>query len=234
MKAVKVFMLVAALVLLSCAVPVQADAAGAVTSVSAHTTGYVNVSPDIVRFNFEGKITTNGPTVVKYRWIRSDGAIAPVQTLVFSGADSKIVTSYWQLGKLEHPRHLWKAVEILSPNRMTSNRVQFTVPPKGGLVTRLQARSTGYSNVGPDTVRFNFEGRIVTNGPATVKYQWIRSDGAIAPVETLVFPSASSKIVTTYWQLGKRNEPLHLWEAVKILSPNAMTSNKAHITLPAR
>ena len=33
------------------------------------------------RFEFVGEITVDKPGVVKYKWIRSDGAMAPVKTL---------------------------------------------------------------------------------------------------------------------------------------------------------
>ncbi len=74
------------------------------------------------RFEFFGEITVNKPGVVKYKWIRSDGAIAPVQTLGFRTPGMKRVTSYWLIGA---PGEHWKAIEILEPNKMKSNKAVF-------------------------------------------------------------------------------------------------------------
>jgi hypothetical protein len=85
------------------------------------------------RFEFVGKITVNRPGVVKYRWIRSDGAGAPVKTLRFRRPGTLNVTSYWQLSS---PGTKWEAVEILAPNKMTSNKAVFTLRCRPGLVAR--------------------------------------------------------------------------------------------------
>jgi hypothetical protein len=74
------------------------------------------------RFEFFGEITVNKPGVVKYKWIRSDRAIAPVQTLGFRTPGTKRVTSYWQIGA---PGEHWEAIEILAPNKMKSNKAVF-------------------------------------------------------------------------------------------------------------
>lgn len=60
--------------------------------------------------------------MVKYRWIRSDGATAPVKTIRFLKRGSRKVASYWQIGA--QGKH-WKAIRILAPNKMTSNRAIF-------------------------------------------------------------------------------------------------------------
>lgn len=85
------------------------------------------------RFEFVGKITVNRPGVVKYKWIRSDNASAPVKTLRFLKPGTRIVTSYWQLSA--QGKH-WKAIEILAPNRMKSNKAVFTLRCGPGLVAR--------------------------------------------------------------------------------------------------
>lgn len=74
------------------------------------------------RFEFVGVIAVNKPCVVKYKWIRSDNAISPVETIVFRRRGIKRVTSYWELGAVgEH----WEAAEILAPNHMVSNKAIF-------------------------------------------------------------------------------------------------------------
>lgn len=207
---------------------------GAVSSVTARSTGHTDVDANTVRFDFEGRITASVPTTVTYRWIRSDGASPPTETLTFSSAGTRTVTSTWQLGRRDHPVTHWKAIEILTPNSMTSNHAEFTVPPLGGSVTHIAARVAGRTEVDPDHLRFDFEGRITVDSPMTVTYRWIRSDGASPPTETLTFSSAGSRTVTSSWQLGKRDHPVTLWKAVEVLTPNAMTSNHAEFTVPAR
>ncbi len=81
---------------------------------------------------------------------------------------------------------------------------------------------TEYSGACPK--RFVFVGVIAVDKPCVVKYKWIRSDNAISPVETIVFRRRGIKRVTSYWELGAVGEH---WEAVEILAPNLMVSNKA-------
>jgi len=75
---------------------------------------------------------------------------------------------------------------------------------------------------------FTFTGFIKSDSAGIVKFQWKRSDGAIAPIKTLRFPKPGVKKVTTTWRLsaeGKR------WQALAILAPNKMVSNRAFFTL---
>jgi hypothetical protein len=85
------------------------------------------------RFEFKGKITVDKPGVVKYKWIRSDNANAPVKTLRFRRPGSQVVTSYWQLSA---PGEHWKAIQILAPNPMQSNKAVFKLKCGPGLVAR--------------------------------------------------------------------------------------------------
>lgn len=75
-------------------------------------------------FNFTGLITTNGAGTVQYRWVRSDGATGPVETVIFREAGNKPVLSSWQIGRTFSG---WKKLEILNPNPLLSNQVNFTL-----------------------------------------------------------------------------------------------------------
>jgi hypothetical protein len=78
------------------------------------------------RFNFTGRITTNREGTVHYRWLRSDGYTGAEQTLVFTTAGTKTVTSYWELGGLMGTyRDRWMQIEIVAPNSRTSNQAEF-------------------------------------------------------------------------------------------------------------
>jgi hypothetical protein len=71
----------------------------------------------------------------------------------------------------------------------------------------------------------------MVDSPGEVKYKWIRSDNANAPVQKIVFKKPGSQVVKTTWTLGASGKTYNGWQAVQILSPNAMTSNKAEFTL---
>ncbi len=105
------------------------------------------------KFTFSARIRVDAPGEVTYRWLRSDGAMAPVQKLVFrKPRQVQIVTTTWTLGGAGKSYEEWQAVEILTPNSMTSNRAAFKLAcdqlqlvkpidarvrmvPPGGLVT---------------------------------------------------------------------------------------------------
>jgi hypothetical protein len=101
--------------------------------------------------------------------------------------------------------------------------------PSSAAVISADAKVAPATHTGACPFTFNFTGTIVVNGPEIVKYRWIRSDGATAPVQTLTFRARGAQVVTDTWTLS----PPHYegWEAVRILSPNALTSNKAAFKL---
>jgi len=99
-------------------------------------------------------------------------------------------------------------------------------------VTRVYATVSPKKYTGNCPFKFNFTGYITTNGKGTVKYRWTRKDGAIAPVKAIYFNKAETKKVTTSWYLGGAGKDYkNYWEAVQILSPNSITSNKALFSL---
>jgi len=76
--------------------------------------------------------------------------------------------------------------------------------------------------------RFTFTGRITTNRGGTVRYRWLRSDGSTGAETALVFTTAGTKTVSTYWQLGGTMGTYHdRWMQIEIVAPNSRTSNKA-------
>lgn len=81
---------------------------------------------------------------------------------------------------------------------------------------------------GPCPHKFEFVAKITSNTPGTVKYQWKRSDNATAPVKSIVFKKPGTQVVTTTWTIGKNYSG---WQAVAILSPNRMMSNRAAFRL---
>jgi hypothetical protein len=80
-----------------------------------------------IRYNFTGTLTTNGPTTVTYKWERSDGATAPVQTISFGAAGTQTVTTDWTLGAAGFSYNGWERLHILTPNDVTSNQANFVL-----------------------------------------------------------------------------------------------------------
>lgn len=88
------------------------------------------------RFEFTGYITVNQPGTVRYRWLRSDRARAPVETLVFTRPGTRMVRTDWRLGSgTQSYRNFWRAIEILAPNRLVSDRALFTLNCR--MITRV-------------------------------------------------------------------------------------------------
>ena len=98
-------------------------------------------------------------------------------------------------------------------------------------VIRVYAAVDPTSFTGECPKMFEFTGRITSDSPGEVKYKWLRSDNAQAPEQTINFNAPGTQIVTTTWTLGGAGNTYNEWEAIQVLSPNPMTSNKAVFTL---
>ena len=61
---------------------------------------------------------------------------------------------------------------------------------------------------------------ITVNGPGTVVYQWKRSDGANAPIDSIVFGAAGTQAVSTTWSLGAVWEGDEHWLGIYVDDPN--------------
>ena len=80
------------------------------------------------RFEFTGRITVNREGTVRFRWLRSDGSANAEETLAFTEAGTKTVSTYWQLGGIMGTyRDRWMRIEILAPNSLLSNPAVFVL-----------------------------------------------------------------------------------------------------------
>jgi hypothetical protein len=198
--------------------------------------------------SFRGHIAVSQPTTVQYKFIRSDNAQAPVQTLNFPKAGTQEVTTTWQLGGAGLPTYSgWEAIQVISPVSVQSNKADFSIRCAGegqqggtGQQTgqQTQLRVEAQLGVKPPSYTGNcpalisFRGHITVNQPTTVQYKFIRSDNAQAPVQTLNFPKAGTQEVTTTWQLGGAGLPTYSgWEAIQVISPVSVQSNKADFSI---
>lgn len=78
--------------------------------------------------NFKGAIKTDNwsPTAlrrIQYRFIRSDGAVAPIHSISFPvSGGSYLVTTTWTLGAAYRG---WEGIQILYPRNVESNKASF-------------------------------------------------------------------------------------------------------------
>ena len=216
-------------------------AAQAATAPSAQTLEVVSATlealpetydgPCPVTIKFPGRITVKGKGTVKYTFVRSDGATAPVYTLDFAGEETKSVETTWTLSPPSYAG--WQAIKVLSPNELESNRAPFKLTCRKGAaqsfrVTGAWLKADRAKNTGRCPLTVNFGGGITADGPGVVKYTFGRSDGARAPVYTLEFDAAGTKPVHTTWTLGGPGLPSYKgWQTIKVLSPNELSSPKA-------
>lgn len=79
-----------------------------------------------VTIAFSGRISMiHGSGTVSYRFVRSDGATGPVETVTFTAPGSKEVSSTWSRGGPGERLVGWEQLVILSPVATESNRATF-------------------------------------------------------------------------------------------------------------
>ncbi len=87
--------------------------------------------PCPVKIVFTGRISVaGGGGVVSYKFLRSDGASAPLQTLRFDEPGSKRIDTSWRLGAATsrfQPFSGWQAIKIYDPNERESERAAFKI-----------------------------------------------------------------------------------------------------------
>ncbi len=95
----------------------------------------------------------------------------------------------------------------------------------------LKPSKTVYSGDCP--AKIVFKGTITVNAPGIVSYIFTRSDGATdTKIKKLKFIAAGSQPVSTTWTLGGASLPTYKgWQAIKILTPNPITSAHANFTV---
>jgi len=97
------------------------------TSVQADPLNYAGPCP--VTITFRGRISVAGGSGrVSYKWLRSDGASAPVETVTFDRPGSQDISTTWMLGGSDLPIYTgWQSIEILDPEERTSAQANFNI-----------------------------------------------------------------------------------------------------------
>lgn len=74
-------------------------------------------------FTFKGKITVNRPTVLQYRFIRSDNTRHSLGVLEFKEAGSQEVTDVWEFDDITQLPAIkgWEAIQVNFPMKVRSN-----------------------------------------------------------------------------------------------------------------
>jgi hypothetical protein len=98
-----------------------------------------------------------------------------------------------------------------------------------GLAVHLDAAPPTFNGECPARITFN--GTIALNHPGTVRYRFIRSDGGRGHFVTLKFVAGGQENVTATWRLGGAGRHYAGWEAIQIVYPNGMISNRAHFEI---
>ena len=184
--------------------------------------------PCPVTIKFSGNITVKGKGLVKYTFVRSDGATGPVYTLDFAGDETKHVDTTWTLSPPTFGE--WVAIKILSPTVLQSERASFKgtclkEAEQSFRVTSAFLKADSSDNRGACPVTVNFGGDITTNGAGLVKYVFTRSDGATSGVQYLNFERAGTMRVSYQWTLGDSIlSSYEGWVAIKVLAPNEIMS----------
>ena len=84
--------------------------------------------PCPVMITFSGRVSVaGGGGTVSYKWIRNDGASAPVETLIFDGPGSQDVSTTWYIGGAGMDYSGWQALEVFDPQSVTSDRAEFQI-----------------------------------------------------------------------------------------------------------
>lgn len=216
-----------------------------VTNVTAMVTPPVSATCPTA-FTFNGTITTNGAGSVTYQWVRSDGTPRPIQNLFFGGAGTQnVAPDVWVV----NTNYIgWEQIQVLSPNGTSSPLANFSInctpatntptstatstpslPPFAVTNVTAVVAPTSSSSC-PQT--FTFDGTVTTNDAGMVTYQWVRSDGAVGPVQVLTFLSAGTQnVATDTWTLGAPGFIFSGWEKVQVLTPNSIASSPANFML---
>ena len=119
------------------------------------------------------------------------------------------------------------SLDVLGPVPASSNSAHFVIACQGVSVsTRPTVSPAAYTGDCSRGITFTFTATVyATNGPFTVQYRWVRSDGPDA-TQTLSFgPGSSSQTVHTTWTLSGPAGRTTRWAYLQILGDHGTTSD---------
>jgi hypothetical protein len=96
------------------------------TLLRADPFNYTGNCPVTIRFS--GRISAiGGSGRVSYKFLRSDGASAPVESVSFEGPSSKDVVTTWSIGRPGFAYSGWESIHILEPQDTQSQQARFSI-----------------------------------------------------------------------------------------------------------
>lgn len=207
------------------------DGAFAITNVSVRfdPSSYSGPCPGTVKLI--GDITSSGPGSVIAKWVVGTPftVVSSPINVTFARAETKTVTYDLRVATDGHPPIQLDVFNLDSSVAGQSADMTLAVNCGANLaVTKVTASVAPliFSGICPKTV--NYSGVIAANGPGTVTYKWVRSDGE-SEARTINFAAAGSQTVTssnvTY------NQSATYWAKLQVTAPNAMISDQAKFTL---
>jgi len=183
-------------------------------------------------FTFTGKITSDSPGEVKYKWLRSDNANAPVQTISFNGPGTQVVTTTWTLGAAGMTYNGWEAVQILAPNAMTSNKAAFTLQCGGGKITAMrpvqtlkpvQIRPGLIGKACPDPAAYEIQFQIVRRDPSSRFKGRVRITGIVKNIGSKTFIAGRNQAKAYLYEMppGSSSGAIKAQREILNLAPGA-------------
>ena len=173
---------------------------------------------------FTGALSSDGPAALTFRWERSDGSQSAPQTVTFEQAGSLPVTDTVQgnaSGEYSDRLH------ILEPQNFSSSPAYFRLTCPAAQASTFSARVSvtpaSYSGACPAV--FDFSGTITTDGPASVRYNWLKSGGSFTDESAVPFSQSGTQTVSYRWEIstsGTHGLKLHLISPVDILADEAV------------
>jgi hypothetical protein len=76
-----------------------------------------------------------------------------------------------------------------------------------------------------------FTGHITADGPGTVRFVWVNSDGGTSAEDSIRFDAAGTQEVVTNWTLGVHGKAMTGFQFLRVTSPNTMESAHADFIL---
>jgi hypothetical protein len=155
--------------------------------------------------------------------LRTDGNGAFRDRLAEAGLAAWNVRALWQ-GDRESSSAVSELVRV-EAGKGWGSQLPATPSPFAVTAVALTAQAGQVSGKCPLTVTFT--GSITTNGPGSVTYTFLRSDGATGPNQTLKFSAAATQEVATTWTLGDATvlPAYDGWQAVRVVEPNPIESS---------
>ncbi|MFF5211258.1 hypothetical protein [Streptosporangium sp. NPDC000396] len=191
--------------------------------------------------NFTGTIQVSRvPAAVSYRWVDSDGGPLGREDLWFSAKDSpRRVVNASRTFLASHSGTRW--IEILGPGGKvlsTSNRAPYSVtctpaPTRPtASVTNLKVDPAAFQGTCTAPAAFTFTADIAVSKPATVTYEWLRSDGTKVPGRwEFTDPGRLTRMVSHTWQVPDPSKVAGGSASIRITSPGRSKAGPAKFTI---